>query len=433
MSDAEAAGSDRTPGPAGTVVRVELGDDRRLPRWVWRLILAVAVSVALFQATMSILDRLTSLLWLVGIALFLSFAVEPAVNRLAEKGWRRGPATLLCFVVVIVASSGFTFLMGELVVSQVSDLIDKAPDYLDAIAEWADDTLGADISTQTITNRIQDYQEEIAGLAADVGGRVLSLTGSFVGFVFNGFTILLFAYYMTSQGPQMRRNLCSILPEERQRNVMLLWELAIQKTGGWLYSRLLLALISGTCTWLFLLVLGVPSPLALGLWVGLVSQFIPAIGTYLAGALPVLIALLEDPVDALWVLGFILVYQQIENYLLSPRITSQTMDLHPAVAFGAALGGAAMAGPIGAIIALPAAGVIQAFVSTFLDRHEVIDSHLTEFEEIQQSEGDSAMRRAMRRLLRARPADADPRPPEEATPGPAAETRPEARGGTTDT
>lgn len=352
---------------------------------------------------MSILDRLTSLLWLIGIALFLSFAVEPAVNRLADRGWRRGRATLACFAVVIVATSGFTFLMGELVVSQVSDLIERAPDYLDDIAAWANDTLGADISTGTITDRVQEYQEEIAGLATDVGGRVLSLTGSFLGYVFQGFTILLFAYYMTSQGPQMRRNLCSILPQERQRDVMMLWELAIQKTGGWLYSRLLLAAVSGASTWLFLSVLGVPSPLALGLWVGLVSQFIPAIGTYLAGALPVLIALLEDPVDALWVLGFIIVYQQIENYLLSPRITAHTMDLHPAVAFGAALAGAAMAGPVGAVIALPAAGVIQAFVSTFLDRHDVIESELTELEHIRQTEGDSAMRRRMRRLVRARP------------------------------
>jgi predicted PurR-regulated permease PerM len=185
--------------------------------------------------------------------------------------------------------------------------------------------------------------------------------------------------------------------------VLLLWELAIEKTGGWIYSRILLAVISAAATWMFLAILGVPSPLALAIWVGLISQFIPAIGTYLAGALPVLIALLNDPIDALWVVGFIAVYQQLENYFLSPRITARTMELHPAVAFGAALAGGMLAGPIGAVLALPIAGVLQAIVSTVLDRHEVIESHLTELEHIEQTEGDSGVRRSMRRMLRGDP------------------------------
>ncbi len=187
--------------------------------------------------------------------------------------------------------------------------------------------------------------------------------------------------------------------------MLYLWELSIQKTGGWIYSRLLLAALSAAFTWVYLRCSGCRSPLALALWVGLISQFIPAIGTYLAGALPVLIALLNDPVDAIWVIAFIAIYQQVENYYFSPKITGQTMDLHPAVAFGAAIAGGMLAGPVGAILALPAAGVIQAFVSTFLERHEVVDSHLTDLERIRDTEGDSGVRAAMRRLLRREGSD----------------------------
>jgi predicted PurR-regulated permease PerM len=179
---------------------------------------------------------------------------------------------------------------------------------------------------------------------------------------------------------------------------------------------------------MFLAILGVPSPLALAIWVGLVSQFIPAIGTYLAGALPVLIALLNDPIDALWVVGFIAVYQQLENYLLSPRITARTMELHPAVAFGAALAGGMLAGPVGAVLALPIAGVLQAIVSTVLDRHEVIASHLTELEHIEQTEGDTEVRRSMRRILRAggtTPGSAEKVPAGEPTEDPGPPPRPE--------
>ena len=126
-----------------------------------------------------------------------------------------------------------------------------------------------------------------------------------------------------------------------------------------------------------LVVFGVPFPLALALWVGVVSQLIPAIGTYLAALAPILVALFDDPVKALWVTIALVAYQQVENYLLAPRITARTMALHPAVAFGAVIAGASILGLVGALIALPTAATIQAFVSTYLQLHEVIDSELT--------------------------------------------------------
>jgi predicted PurR-regulated permease PerM len=175
----------------------------------------------------------------------------------------------------------------------------------------------------------------------------------------------------------LSRNACSLLPPQRQQVVLRLWELAVEKTGGWVYSRLLLAAISGLSSWVVFVIIGLPSPLALALWLGLTSQFIPVVGTYLGGVLPLVLALINRPIDALWVLAWIVIYQQIENYLLAPRITAHTMDLHPAVAFGSALAGASLLGPMGAVLALPAAAVIQAFVSTYLERHEVVESELT--------------------------------------------------------
>ncbi|MEZ5228062.1 MAG: AI-2E family transporter [Acidimicrobiales bacterium] len=111
--------------------------------------------------------------------------------------------------------------------------------------------------------------------------------------------------------------------------MLRVWELAITKTGGYISSRMILA-ASGPATfhWVVFRTLGLPSPIALGLWVG-ISQFIPAIGTYLAGILPVLVAVGIEPAKALWVIGVIVVYQQIENYVLQPRITAQTLICTP--------------------------------------------------------------------------------------------------------
>ena len=98
------------------------------------------------------------------------------------------------------------------------------------------------------------------------------------------------------------------------------------------------------------------------------SQFIPAIGAYVAGVLPVLVALLHDPRTGLWILIVIVVYQQLENYLLSPRITAHSMEIHVALAFGAVIAGTALLGIVGAFLALPVAATAQAFTTSWLDR-----------------------------------------------------------------
>src|SRR5690606_36333643 len=96
-----------------------------------------------------------------------------------------------------------------------------------------------------------------------------------------------------------------------------------------------------------------------------------------AGAVPVLVALSSDPIDGIWVLAFVFAYQQVENYFFAPRITARTMALHPAVAFATVIAGAALFGAVGALLALPAAAVLQALVSTYVSRHEVIESEMT--------------------------------------------------------
>ena len=199
-----------------------------------------------------------------------------------------------------------------------------------------------------------------------------------VGVIFQVLSVLLFTFYLVADGPRLRRAICSPARHRRaRRRVLQAWELAITKTGGYLYSRALLALLSTFFHWIVFQSIGTPAPIALALWVGLVSQFLPVVGTYLAGILPVLLTFVDSPLKALIVIVFIVVYQQIENYFFAPRITARTMELHPAVAFGAALAGAALLGFVGALLALPAAAMVQAFLGEWGNRYDVVDSHLT--------------------------------------------------------
>jgi len=302
---------------------------------------AAALYVAFWLAV-----RLRSLLVMLVISLFLAFALEPAANLLARRGWRRGLATAAVFAALVVGVVVFVAALGALPVDQVGDLVDAIPGYARQISDFLNDTLGTELPGDKLTANLlgnPGVQDFVNGLAAAAVG----LSTTLVGLVLQGLTIGLFTFYLVADGPRLRRTVCSVLPPGRQQLTLRVWDLAIESTGGYVYSRALLAGCSAAATTLFLILVGVPYPLALGLWVGLVSQFVPSVGTYLAGALPMLIALLDQPVDALWVLAFIVAYQQLENMVLSPRITSRTMALHPAVAFGAVIAGGAIMGRSG--------------------------------------------------------------------------------------
>ena len=348
----------------------------QMPPWVRRAILFFfGVGVALVVGWW-LLIRLRGLLVMLLVALFLSFALEPAVNWLAERGWRRGAATLLVMFGLLVITVLFVVAIGSVLVNQVTDFVDEAPRYLDDTQDWINDTFNADVNFEDIQERFQEGGSANE-FAADLGGYAVEAGATVVRVLFQILTIALFTFYLVADGPRLRRAILSILPKDRQVEVLRVWEIAIEKTGGYIYSRSLLAFLSTVTHWIAFAVIGIPFPLPMALWVGLVSQFVPTIGTYIAGALPITIALIDKPIDALWVLIVILVYQQIENYLLAPPIQAETLDIHPGVAFGGVIAGAAILGPIGALLALPAAATLQAFVSTYVQRHEVVESKLT--------------------------------------------------------
>lgn len=369
------------PGNAGPDPDPEGGDPvtrerDTMPRWVPRAILLFFAGVIALYVLAWLFGRLRGLLVMLLVALFLSFALEPAVNWLERRGWRRGVGTAVVMAALVVMLGVFLFLIGQLLADQVVNLVDQAPAYIEDTEAWINTTFDADVNADDL---VQEFQQGgVAGdFASDLAGNVVTTATQVVSVLFQLLTIALFTFYLVADGPRLRRALLSVLAPDRQREVLRVWDIAIQKTGGYIYSRALLALLAATVSAVAFTIIGVPFPLPLALWVGILSQFVPVIGTYLAGALPVLIALIEDPVDAFWVLVVIVVYQQIENYLFAPRISAQTMDIHPAVAFGGVIAGAALLGVVGALLALPAAATLQAFVSTYVTRHDVVESHLT--------------------------------------------------------
>ncbi|GAA2618593.1 AI-2E family transporter [Streptomyces tubercidicus] len=358
--------------PSNDVPRPEGRSDARMPRWLPRAMVLALALVACFQLATWGFHQLITLLLNVLIAFFLALAVEPAVDWMAARGMRRGLATGLVFLSILVVAAGFFALLGSMLAGQIANMVEEFPQYLDSVISWINNTLHTHLSRVQVQNNLlkSDWLQKYV---TDSANNVLAVSATVLGSLFNLLTVALFSFYFAADGPRLRRALCSVLPPHRQTEVLRAWEIAVAKTGGYLYSRGLMALISGIAHYVLLEILGVPYAPALGMWVGLVSQFIPTIGTYLAGALPILIAFTVDPWYALWVFGFVVIYQQCENYLLQPRITAKTVDIHPAVAFGSVVAGTALMGAVGALIAIPATATLQAFLGAYVKRYEVTD------------------------------------------------------------
>jgi predicted PurR-regulated permease PerM len=351
----------------------QASDRTSLPSWLPRAIGLFFLGVAGLFVAWWLLQRLRTLLILLLVSLFLAIAIEPAVNALARRGWRRGAATAVVFLGLFVVVAAFLVAIGSLVVDQVGNLADATPGYVEETIAFVNRTFDANLSSDTLVAQLSSAESPVRRFATGVAGSALGFGVQLLTLLFQLLTVALFTFYLAADGPRFRRAVLSVLAPGRQREVLRAWDVAVERTGGYVYSRVLLASASAAATAAFLWLIGVPNPLALGIWVGLVSQFVPTVGTYLAGALPVLVALLSDPIDAVWVVVFIVAYQQLENYLLAPRIAARTLSLHPAVAFGAVLAGAALLGGVGALLALPVAATLQAFGATYIRRHEVVE------------------------------------------------------------
>ena len=290
------------------------------------LMAAIIGGLVLAGIADSLLHRLAGFFQIVMISLFLSFAIEPAVSYLARRGWRRGTATGLVFLAVLVAVAGLVALLIPAVVTGTRQLIAVLPDLVHNLARYLR-PLGIQVNQADIENQVRTYGDRLLSNAVPLLGGIVQVATGILSGLFQALAVALFTFYMVAQGPQMRRAVLSRFRPGRQQRILFVWERAIEQTGGYFYSRLLLAVINGALMYAVLRWRGVPFAAPLAVFEGVVSEFIPIVGTYVAGAAPVLVALLYDPVDALIVLIWIVVYQQVENYYLSPRLTARTMAL----------------------------------------------------------------------------------------------------------
>ena len=344
------------------------------PRSVWRAGLVVLVLLSIALMGNFILDDGGSVIFTLLMAWFASIAMEPAVAKLSHK-MKRGAATGLVMLGVALFCILFSIAFGKLIADQLIEAVKALPAFASSALDWVNERLGTHYSPTEALSAVGITQDTLTTWAKELAGGVLGFVVSALGAFFSLFTLILFTFYFSADAPRLKRWVARLFAPRYQPIVVTVWDLSVEKTGGYVAARVVLATINGGTTAIFLWIIGMPYWLILGIWTGVVAQFVPTIGTYISIILPVMVGLLgPNPIQGVLALIWALVYQQVENLTLEPQISAKAVDIHPAVSFAAVMFGAALFGAAGALLAVPVAALLLALLDIYARKYELLPS-----------------------------------------------------------
>jgi predicted PurR-regulated permease PerM len=339
----------------------------RIVRFRARTILAVLGIVLAVAALLKVLWIAHQVLTWVLIAAFFALALDPVVNFLMRLGIRRrglAIATTFLLIAIVVVALGFTFI--PTLVGEINDFIDAVPQYVKDLTEGRG-KLGFLERDYHLVERVQDAASNVElSRVLGVSGTAVAVTKGVITAIVATITIVVMTFFMLLEGPKWVERFFDELPEESRPRWRQIGRDVYTTVGGFVAGAVTIALIAGITTAIVLTIVGVSYAFALAL---LVSFFdlIPLAGATIAAVVVTTVAVLDKGwTIGLIVLGWFIVYQQLENHVLYPLVYSKTVELSPLVILIAVLIGASVAGVIGALGAIPLAGTIQVLLRDWL-------------------------------------------------------------------
>jgi predicted PurR-regulated permease PerM len=342
------------------------------PRALRRAVVMVLVMITLWMTALWAFQAIGRFLFLLLLSWLFAMAMEPAIGWLVKRGMRRGLATGVVVVVLLTVTVLLGAMFGNVFFTQLAQLVQALPGVVVEVTSWANRTFSLKLDATSIATSLKLTPSQVGSMASDLAGGVFGLVSSLLGALFDTFTFVVFAVYLAADGPRVRRAIGSRMSPARQDVFVTVWDIAVAKTGGYVVSKIELAALSSVFHGTFFYLVGVPYWLPLAVLVGLLAQFIPILGTYLGVLVPILFVVLTAPWTALWILLFATVYQQIETYVFTPRISTRTMDVNSGIALASVFIGVAIWGAIGALIGIPLVAAAVAVLDTYGHRHELV-------------------------------------------------------------
>lgn len=324
------------------------------PLRYWASVTSVVVLVLLAAALVR--SALEALL-LVVIALVLAVGAEPAIAGLTRRDVPRGAAVALVLAGLILAAGSFAVLVAPPLIRQASGLGADVPTYLSGL-EARDDWLGTTLRANHVADHVRTFIEDLPRTAGRSFGTVLGVAGRIGGLVFGAVTVAVLTVSFMLAMPRMRTTAPILVRPHHRRQATRVIDSSIERIGGYVMGNAITSAVCGIASLLALLALGIPFAVPLALWAGL-ADLVPVVGAFVGAAPAVIVAFVASPARGILTLLFFIVYQQVENYVLVPRVMAGAVKLSPAAVIIATLVGGSLAGLAGALLALPVAATLK--------------------------------------------------------------------------
>jgi predicted PurR-regulated permease PerM len=347
----------------------------------------IKVGLALIGAVvgLSLLWILQGILLLIIASFVLAIGFQPAIAWFEKRGLRRGLGLALVLMGFLLVFGGLFALALPLIIGQVGEMLEELPALIERLQ-------GGDGLIARIAGMIDVEQITAEGTSDPMAA--VEVVGSVAGFAFNFLTVLLVTPYFAMAMPAIKRWLVRLLrPVHREDFLRVLGE-STDLMANFIVGNLIVSVIAGVVTWVGLTLLGVPYALALAAWVA-ITDVIPVLGALLGAAGVAAVAIVQSPETLLWSMILLFAYQQVENFLIAPRVMNKAVDLSPATVIIALMVGGSLAGLVGALLALPLAALIKIVIDDFIVQGRI--------EQVRAEVASGQSGRGVRRRSRSRP------------------------------
>jgi predicted PurR-regulated permease PerM len=324
----------------------------------WRTIWAVIGSVAVTYLGYHLAIELKRILLYLVVALFFAVVLGPAVDFLQHRAKiRRWLSVLLVMLVGLALVVAMLYAFIRPLAHEATSFAQDLPKYV-SDARHGKGPVGDLIRRYKIEDYVNRNQDRLQKSVTSLGTPALHIARSVFNGAIAGITVFVLTVLMLIQGPSIVDNALRFVPEARREQVRRVSNDSSQAVAGYVAGNLLISLIAGVSTWIVLSILGVPFASVLGLFVAF-ADLIPLVGATL-GAIPTVgFAALHSITAGVIVLIFYIVYQQFENHVIQVSIMAKTVRVSPLMVLVSVLVGVELLGFLGALLAIPAAGVIQ--------------------------------------------------------------------------
>jgi predicted PurR-regulated permease PerM len=325
--------------------------DRRSPFFVG---MTAAAGVAVTYGTVRLLESMSSVLVLIGVAFFLALGLEPVASWFVNHKLPRWAATTLVFTIFLALLGAFVGAAIPPLVQQVNELIHQAPRYLQQAQDHSS-AIGRLNDRFHLQRRVTDAINSSGGSA--LNGVVSAGTAIFGALADSLIAIILTVYFLVDM-PRIRTTIYRLVPHTRRPRAILIGDEVFSKVGAYVLGNVLISVITGAATFIWLIVFGVPYPLLLAIFVALLD-LVPIVGSTIAGVIVAAVALTVSFPVCIATIAFFVVFRLVEDYLLTPRIIGRAVKVPALITVVAVLVGGALLGIVGALVAIPIAAALQ--------------------------------------------------------------------------